>query len=177
MPRVAWILGPAILVIALHPRAQTPSTQPVFRGGTDLVQVDVSVLDNKRRPVRGLTAADFTILEDGQPREIQAFTEVHLPDRVRTDAAPWVRDVPRDVVSNQAGEDQGRLVTILLDRTIPVGEPTVVAQAHRDRDSEPARTGRSRGGRVDEQSRDPEPDVGSRAPAARHQRPGPEHRL
>ena len=43
----------------------------------------MSVLDGKRQPVRGLTAADFTIFEDGEPREIQAFTEVYLPDRIQ----------------------------------------------------------------------------------------------
>jgi hypothetical protein len=128
MPRLGWILGLAILTVALHPRAQTPATQPLFRGGTDLVQVDVSVLDNKRHPVRGLTAADFTVLEDGQPREIQAFSEVYLPDRVRAEAAPWVRDVASDVVSNQTAEDEGRLVMILLDRSIPLGEPTLTAK-------------------------------------------------
>ena len=31
-----------------------------FRAGVDVVQIDVSVLDDKRKPVRGLTAADFT---------------------------------------------------------------------------------------------------------------------
>lgn len=128
IPRLGWILGAAILTIAVHPRAQTPAAQPRFRGGTDLVQVDVSVLDSKRLPVRGLTAADFTVLEDGKPREIQAFSEVYLPDRVRAEAAPWVRDVPRDVVSNQTADDEGRLVLILLDRSIPLGEPTLVAK-------------------------------------------------
>ena len=128
MPRSGWILLPAILTVALHPRAQTPAAQPLFRGGTDLVQVDVSVLDSRRHPVRGLTAADFTVLEDGRPREIQAFSEVYLPDRVRAEAAPWVRDVASDVVSNQIAEDEGRLVMILLDRTIPLGEPTLVAK-------------------------------------------------
>lgn len=121
----------AILAIAtLTPRAgaQAPRPQATFRGGTDLVQVDVAVLDRQRRPVRGLTAADFTIAEDGQPREIQAFTEVHLPDRVHTRDAPWTRDVGSDVATNQAAHEDGRLVIILLDRTIPVGEPTLTAK-------------------------------------------------
>lgn len=128
MPHLAWILGTAIIVIAVHPRAQAPTTQPVFRARTDLVQLDVSVLDNKRQPVRGLTAADFTVHENGQPREIQAFSEVYLPDRVRAEAVPWVRDVPSDVVSNQVAAGEGRLVIILLDRTIPLGEPTLAAK-------------------------------------------------
>ena len=62
----------AVLVAAaatfLTLEAQTPATPqapaqtpPVFRGGIDLVQVDVSVLDRDHRPVRDLTAADFTL--------------------------------------------------------------------------------------------------------------------
>lgn len=119
---------PAALLIVLRLQAQTPAPQATFRAGTDLVQVDVSVLDGKRRPVRGLTAADFTIFEDGQPREIQAFSEVSLPDRVQARDASWLREVPSDVATNQAAHEEGRLVVILLDRTIPVGEPTITAR-------------------------------------------------
>jgi hypothetical protein len=118
----------AIVAVALPLHAQTQRPQATFRGGTDLVQVDVSVLDNKRHPVRGLKAEDFTILEDGQAREIQAFSEVNLPDRVQSRDASWTRDVPSDVVTNHAGQEEGRLVIILLDRTIPVGEPTMTAK-------------------------------------------------
>ena len=69
MPRLAWFFGATItfagLVLPQVHQAQTPSTQPTFRLGVNVVQVDVSVLDDKRRPVRDLTAADFTYLEDG----------------------------------------------------------------------------------------------------------------
>jgi hypothetical protein len=105
--RFAWLLWTVCLLAILHPHAQQPASQPVFRAGTDLVQVDVSVLDGKRRPVRGLTAADFVVLEDGKPREIEAFSEVYLPDRVRGEAAPWVREVASDVASNQTTDPSG----------------------------------------------------------------------
>ncbi len=128
MNRAARVALLAIASIALPLHAQTPAPQATFRGGTDLVQVDISVLDNKRHPVRGLKAEDFTIFEDGQRREIQAFTEVNLPDRVQSRDAAWTRDVPADVVTNQTGREEGRLVIILLDRTIPLGEPTITAK-------------------------------------------------
>jgi VWFA-related protein len=128
MTRVARVAFLAIVSIALQLQAQAPVPQATFRGGTDLVQVDVSVLDGRRHPVRGLTAQDFTISEDGQPRDIQAFTEVDLPDRLQPRDASWTREVPGDVATNRAAQEEGRLVIILLDRTIPIGEPTLAAR-------------------------------------------------
>ena len=129
MPRTVRVLVVvAIAAVSLNLHAQSPPQRPVFRGGTDLVQVDVSVLDGKRHPVRGLTAEDFSILEDGQPREIQAFTEVYLPDRVRAQDAAWMRVVPSDVATNQTAQEEGRVVIVLLDRTIPLGQPTITAK-------------------------------------------------
>jgi VWFA-related protein len=46
---------------------QKPET--VFRSGADAVFVDVSVM-NGRRPVTGLKAADFNLLDDGKPQTI-----------------------------------------------------------------------------------------------------------
>ena len=79
-------------------------------------------------PFAGSRPQDFTIFEDGQPRDIQAFTEVDLPDRVQPRDASWTREVPSDVATNQAAQEEGRLVIILLDRTIPLGEPTITAR-------------------------------------------------
>jgi len=59
--RVARVTVFAMVSIALPLRAQAPAPQATFPAGTDLVQVDVSVLDSKRHPVRGLKAEDFTI--------------------------------------------------------------------------------------------------------------------
>jgi len=87
-------------------------TPPTFRSGVDIVTLDVSVLDEDRRPVRGLTAADFTVIENGTPLPIVAFKAVDLPDRDIA-MAPWVGDVGSDVVSNRFEPD--RLVVLLLD--------------------------------------------------------------
>jgi VWFA-related protein len=99
--------------------AQQPSTpQPTFRTAVDVVQVDVSVLDKERKPVRGLTTADFTVLEDGKPRPIVAFVPVDLaePETIVAPAA-WVRDVAPDVITN-AVKPEGRLVVIMFDWSI-----------------------------------------------------------
>ena len=93
-----------------------PSALQTFRTGVDIVQVDVSVLDRDRRPVRGLAASDFTVLEDGQERPVVAFSAVDLSAPADTTPS-WMRDVSPDVVSNIAPLE-GRLVVILMDRTI-----------------------------------------------------------
>jgi VWFA-related protein len=119
----------AAFVLVGH--AQQPSPpRSTFRGRTDLISVDVSALDRDRHPVKGLTAADFTVLEDGKPRPIVAFSVVDVPGPDRNEtmtAAPWIRDAPHDVVSNELPEE-GRLVVILMDGTIPDGQPTLVAK-------------------------------------------------
>jgi hypothetical protein len=50
--------------VALGLRAQTPTPQPVFRGGTDLVTIDVSVRSSGQ-PVGALAAKDFVLLDNG----------------------------------------------------------------------------------------------------------------
>jgi VWFA-related protein len=115
------------MVMAAAPAPGPEAQQSTFRAGVDLIQIDVAVLDGKRRPVRGLTAENFTLLEDGKPQSIVAFTEVDVPRRAANPAVVWLRDAAPDVTSNQVPEE-GRLVIILMDRTIPVGAPSITAK-------------------------------------------------
>src|ERR1700674_3697917 len=102
--------------------AQAQGDRPVFRGGVELIQLDVSVLDRKRQPVKGLNASDFTVFENGVQRPVRAFTAIQLPTRSSARAA-LPATVPLDVVTNQVGQQDGRLVIILMDRSIPTGQP------------------------------------------------------
>jgi VWFA-related protein len=110
------------------PTPQVQGDRPVFRGGVELIQLDVSVLDGKRRPVTGLNASDFTVFENGVQRPVRAFTSIQLPVRHPSAEAALPAAVPRDVVTNQVDQQEGRLVIILMDRTIPPGQPTMVAR-------------------------------------------------
>jgi hypothetical protein len=92
-------LATALVLLPL-PLSQMASAQQVFRAGVDLVQLDVLVLDRNRRPVTGLTAADFTVLEEGTPRPVAAFVAVDLPSATATPEG-WTRDVAPDVVRNE----------------------------------------------------------------------------
>jgi len=106
---------------------QSPPQPPRFQAGVDLVRLDVSVLDSDRVPVRGLTAADFTILEDGKPQAVQTFQPIDLPDVVsaKPGEAPWLRDVTPDIRGNGDFQDR-RVVAIVVDDGTPVATQEVL---------------------------------------------------
>jgi len=94
-------LGALAVVVTVVGLPQAPPSvnqqPPTFRTGVDIVQLDVTVLDKDRQPVRGLTADDFTILDKGKPQPIVAFSAVDVPAPA-AHVAPWIRDAPLDVV-------------------------------------------------------------------------------
>jgi len=105
----------ALAFLGLLVTAPTASQQqqqpppPVFRARTDIVRIDVTVLGPDGKPVRGLTREDFTLIEDGKPREILGFGEVNIPDA--SSSPPWLRDVRPDVRSAL----DGRVLVFILD--------------------------------------------------------------
>ncbi len=92
---------------------QATQTRPKFQSGVEVVQLDVSVLDRNNQPVRGLTASDFEVLEDGRLQRIVNFSSVELPPPAPS-ATAWPSDVTPDVHSNTIGADR-RLIVLLLD--------------------------------------------------------------
>ena len=85
---------------------------PTFRTRIEVVQLDVSVLDKNRRPIKGLTEQDFTVLEDGKAQRIVGFSTFDIDDTPQP-AAGWMRDVPADVTTNMIKES--RLFVLVLD--------------------------------------------------------------
>ena len=128
--RVAELAACALIAGSVLPAqvpSQTPplSQLPTFRTSVDVVELDVTVLDKDRHPVKGLTAADFTVLERGKPQAIVAFTSIDVPAPTQV-SAPWMRDAPLDVVSNA---DNRRLVTIVMDDAYTKLEPDIMKRA------------------------------------------------
>ena len=105
----AWLLA----------QQEIPQPLAIFRSTADVVRVEASVLDKDRRPVRGLQAGDFSVLENGHERPVVAFAPVELPPAAPAAiaGAAWLQDAPRDVVGN-GGADAGRLVVIAFDWSI-----------------------------------------------------------
>ena len=132
--RVAVFLAVAGIIAA---SSYTGAQQPV-RSGVEVVQLDVVVLDKDRRPVRGLSQQDFTILEEGTVRPIVGFAAIELAVPGSVDLAAAALEASRGVVTNEPDE-QARLVVIVFDRTIPAGPPRS-GSISRSRKSVPART-------------------------------------
>ncbi len=74
--RTVAVTTALVVVLLLQNRAGAQQDQPqaVFRAGTSLVTVDVVVRDASGAVTRGLTANDFTVLEDGRRQQIETFT-------------------------------------------------------------------------------------------------------
>jgi len=115
---VAALAVASVLVSAQDPQQQVP---PIFRTQVDVIQLDVSVLDKDRRPVRGLQQSEFTVLENGKPQRIVAISEIDAAERDPNQSA-WMRHVGRDVTMNDLNDlvGDGHLYAIVLDdRNIP----------------------------------------------------------
>jgi VWFA-related protein len=126
IPRLPHFLCASVLILSLCGwQSWAGQADPRFRGGVDLVTVDVVVVDRSGTPVQGLTRADFAVLEDGRPQQIREFQSVELPAFAPTPAAPDLRrgtapDVtgpPPAISTNSAvaGRIAGRAFVLVYD--------------------------------------------------------------
>jgi VWFA-related protein len=83
-----------VVVLAVLTRpptsAQSPSPSPdrqAFTSTATAILVDVVVRDKKGHPVTDLTAADFTVAEDGVPQKVDSFTRVSHGSGIGIDVA------------------------------------------------------------------------------------------
>lgn len=85
---------------------------------TNLVQLDVQVLDRNGKPVEGLTAADFEVLQDGTPQQISTVTFVN--ERTARKVVIFRKQGTKDPKFVQpppsnARSSQGRIITFVAD--------------------------------------------------------------
>ena len=90
-----------------------------FRTGVTRVEVSALVLDGDSVPVRGLTAADFEVLENGVPQVIRSFVpfsyaqdELVLPEPILGGAAPAP---PASMPASNYYASASRVFALILD--------------------------------------------------------------
>jgi len=95
--------------------SQAPQQQqpPVFRGGTNIVRVDVTVTDHHGEPVPGLTAGDFVLTEDGAPQTIDTCELVRATGEPTDDRSLQIYSASQ--VATEAARDDVRLFLIFWD--------------------------------------------------------------
>lgn len=87
--------------------------QPTFRTGTELVTVDVGVVDRQGSPVRGLAGTDFQVTVAGKPRRI---VSVEYVDTSTAPPALLAKAADPGSISTNEGSGVGRLVVFLVDQ-------------------------------------------------------------
>jgi VWFA-related protein len=133
-----FVLRAVLLPALWTPMAVLPTTAhqdppPVFRAGADVVTIDASVQQD-RRAVTGLKAADFEVVDNGVPQEIAEVAYEKLPIDVTMllDVSASVtgpvldelRRALRQVRSDLGPADRLRLVTFNMSvrRLVDFGE-------------------------------------------------------
>lgn len=103
----------ALLLAVLKAQAQTQDQRtPAIRTTTRLVQLNVVVLDNHKRPATDLSQADFAVFDNGLEQKLSHFSMSSPP-------SASVRSAPESLVltnrSGQPGETPGTITIILVD--------------------------------------------------------------
>jgi VWFA-related protein len=107
----------AAFSVTLRSSLQDPPPQqppPTFRGGTDLVRVDVTVLDRRGNPVTSLTADDFEVRDNGQPQAITSFKLVEATGQAPDDDVSLEIRHPGHAAA-EAARDDVRVFLIFWD--------------------------------------------------------------
>ncbi len=105
------VLGGSVLQARPQERPQQP---PVFRTATELVEIDVVVVDKDGQRVHGLTKDDFILKDRKKPQSIETFTEVQRSIERATELPRLPPETRMDVASNTSAK-AGRLVVMVLD--------------------------------------------------------------
>ena len=92
---------------------QEPSQQepPRFRAGVEITSLDVTVVDDRGKPIAGLAPNEFTVRIDGNPRKV--VSSEWIPHHRRRSAGR--PPPPPDGYSTNENSTGGRLIVLTID--------------------------------------------------------------
>jgi VWFA-related protein len=102
-------LGSSITAVQAPQQPQPP----VFRGGTNIVRVDVTVTNHRGEPVTDLTRDDFSLTEDGAAQTIESCELVRVTGEPTDDRTLEIYSSSQ--VATEAARDDVRLFLIFWD--------------------------------------------------------------
>jgi VWFA-related protein len=123
-----------LAVLGLGVALLSAQQEPTFHAVTRLVEVTVTVMDNKGSAVAGLQPTDFVVLDEGKPRQVALFRFDGGPAAPAAGAAapklPWGTFTNRPVLTDNAPRN---VTAVVLDtiNTTPLQGVTARAQAMR----------------------------------------------
>jgi VWFA-related protein len=101
----------AALAVVLAASTAGAQDQPRFRSGVDVTSVDVTVVDERGKPILGLKPEDFTVKLDGAERRVISADWVTLT----APEGPKPPPPPEGYSSNEGGTG-GRLILLVVDQ-------------------------------------------------------------
>jgi VWFA-related protein len=114
MKTVLAILLAAQLAFAAQapaPARQAAQRKPsVLRATVNLVVIDVEVADSSGRPVKGLKASDFTLLENGKPQKISTFVYANVEGFAQAEAGKQQAPIVVPVAGSPSKSELGPVV-------------------------------------------------------------------
>jgi len=119
MPSAAITVTVAALGAVSAVRAQNPQQPPLFRGGTDLVEVDVVVHGKNGMFVGDLSSDDFVVEEQGRVQPIEQLY-LHLTNGISRQA-PSVQSYTGDTAARDRNEPRVFVVVFDDEHLTPAG--------------------------------------------------------
>lgn len=113
MRRLLFLIFNFSLLLCAALQAQQPQLpRPSFETKTELVLVDVNVVDRDSKPVPTLTASDFTVEVNGQPRPIASIQFISTAPTNVTPSSPR-----ESAASSNESTTTGRLLLFVVDES------------------------------------------------------------
>lgn len=106
---------PLVLLLLLTLGVIAQEQQPIFKAGTDLVRVDVTVTQRGDEPVSDLTAEDFEITDDGVPQAVETLKFIHVDGTRQSNLDEPLEIRSKEHALLEAARDDVRLFAIFLD--------------------------------------------------------------
>ena len=104
-----------VLTLAAEAAPQQQPAQPIFRAGTDLVRVDVTVTQRGDEPVPDLKSEDFEITEDDVPQVVETLKFIKVDGTRQSNLDEPLEIRSKEHALLEAAREDVRLFAIFLD--------------------------------------------------------------